>query len=125
MDKYSFLNAVHPSYLADLYDKYLQNPNSIEPSWKAFFQGFDFGNEGYNLNGEIVDAVTTQIPEHVQKEFQVCVQTFSCNKRLVFDVLDFGSLGWLRFVQAWTSVLEKNAGNGIRTRVSAARGRNT
>ena len=71
MDKYSFLNAVHPSYLADLYDKYLQNPNSIEPSWKAFFQGFDFGNEGYNSNGEIVDGVTTQIPEHVQKEFQV------------------------------------------------------
>ncbi|MCH7783992.1 MAG: 2-oxoglutarate dehydrogenase E1 component [Bacteroidetes bacterium] len=71
MDKYSFLNAVHPSYLADLYDKYLQNPNNIEPSWKAFFQGFDFGNEGYNSNGEIVDGVTTQIPEHVQKEFQV------------------------------------------------------
>lgn len=45
MDKFSFLNAVHPSYIAELYEKYLQYPDSIEPSWRAFFQGFDFGSE--------------------------------------------------------------------------------
>ena len=48
MDKFSFLNAVHPSYLAELYDKYLQYPDSVEPSWRAFFQGFDFGSESDN-----------------------------------------------------------------------------
>src|SRR5690554_4384684 len=45
MDKFSFLNAVHPSYIAELYEKYLQYPDSLEPSWRAFFQGFDFGSE--------------------------------------------------------------------------------
>ncbi len=45
MDKFSFLNAIHPSYIAELYEKYLQYPDSIEPSWRAFFQGFDFGSE--------------------------------------------------------------------------------
>lgn len=45
MDKFSFLNAVHPSHIAELYEKYLQYPDSIEPSWRAFFQGFDFGSE--------------------------------------------------------------------------------
>ena len=80
MDKYSFLNTAHTSFFAELYDRYLTNPDSVEPSWRAFFQGFDFGMEsaldevgiaGSNgleiqANGE---AVT--IPESVLKEFQV------------------------------------------------------
>lgn len=71
MDKYSFLNAAHTSYFAELYDQYLQNPDSVEPSWRAFFQGYDFGSENYGMDGEIIEGVTTQIPEHVLKEFQV------------------------------------------------------
>ncbi|MEM1001933.1 MAG: 2-oxoglutarate dehydrogenase E1 component, partial [Bacteroidota bacterium] len=46
-------------------------PDSVEPSWRAFFQGYDFGSESYGLDGEIIEGVSTQIPEHVQKEFQV------------------------------------------------------
>ncbi|WP_452601524.1 2-oxoglutarate dehydrogenase E1 component [Pontimicrobium sp. MEBiC06410] len=71
MDKYSFLNAAHTAYFADLYEQYLVNPDSVEPSWRAFFQGYDFGSENYGMEGEIVEGVSTQIPEHVQKEFQV------------------------------------------------------
>ncbi|WP_406685078.1 2-oxoglutarate dehydrogenase E1 component [Seonamhaeicola sp. MEBiC1930] len=71
MDKFSFLNAAHTAFFADLYDQYLNNPDSVEPSWRAFFQGYDFGSENYGLDGEIVEGVTTQIPEHIQKEFQV------------------------------------------------------
>ncbi|NNF85235.1 MAG: 2-oxoglutarate dehydrogenase E1 component [Winogradskyella sp.] len=71
MDKFSFLNAAHTSYFADLYDQYLKNPDSVEPSWRAFFQGYDFGAESYGLDGEIVEGVSTQIPEHLQKEFNV------------------------------------------------------
>ena len=71
MDKYSFLNAAHTAYFADLYDQYLQNPDAIEPSWRAFFQGYDFGSESYGMDGEIVEGVSTQIPEQLQKEFQV------------------------------------------------------
>jgi 2-oxoglutarate dehydrogenase E1 component len=71
MDKYSFLNAAHTAYFADLYDQYLKNPDSVEPSWRAFFQGYDFGSENYGMGGEIVEGVSTQIPEQLQKEFQV------------------------------------------------------
>ncbi|MDH6601793.1 2-oxoglutarate dehydrogenase complex dehydrogenase (E1) component-like enzyme [Myroides gitamensis] len=45
MDRFSFLNAAHTAFFADLYDQYLENPDSVEPSWRAFFQGFDFANE--------------------------------------------------------------------------------
>ncbi|WOD42036.1 2-oxoglutarate dehydrogenase E1 component [Hwangdonia lutea] len=71
MDKFSFLNAAHTAYFADLYEQYLQHPDTVEPSWRAFFQGYDFGTENYGLDGEIVEGVSAQIPEHVQKEFQV------------------------------------------------------
>ena len=71
MDKYSFLNAAHTVYFAELYEKYKHDPDSIEPSWRAFFQGYDFGSETFGINGEVIDGVTTQVPEHVLKEFQV------------------------------------------------------
>jgi 2-oxoglutarate dehydrogenase E1 component len=69
MDKYSFLNAAHTAHFAALYDTYLQNPDDVEPSWRAFFQGFDFGIESGSMVVEAGDAV--EVPEHVQKEFQV------------------------------------------------------
>ncbi|HLT32932.1 MAG TPA: 2-oxoglutarate dehydrogenase E1 component [Aquaticitalea sp.] len=72
MDKYSFLNAAHTAYFADLYDQYLQNPDTVEPSWRAFFQGFDFGSENADLNGVLADnCISPEIPEHMQKEFNV------------------------------------------------------
>lgn len=74
MDKYSFLNAAHTAFFAQLYDQYLINPDSVEPSWRAFFQGFDFGLEsGGSENTIYVESSQAQIevPKNVQKEFQV------------------------------------------------------
>ncbi|MGJ8591778.1 MAG: 2-oxoglutarate dehydrogenase E1 component [Aquaticitalea sp.] len=75
MDKYSFLNAAHTAYFAELYDQYLLNPDSVEPSWRAFFQGFDFGSESQGGNGQVYDdgdvCLSPEIPEQMQKEFNV------------------------------------------------------
>ena len=62
MDKYSFLNAAHTAHFAEMYDQYLINPESVEPSWRAFFQGFDFGME---------QQADVEIPDDVLKEFRV------------------------------------------------------
>ena len=68
MDRFSFLNSAHTAYFAQLYDQYLQNPDAVEPSWRAFFQGFDFGIE----HGEWpAGAVEVEVPESVKKEFKV------------------------------------------------------
>ena len=76
MDRFSFLNAAHTAYFAELYDQYLQYPDSVEPSWRAFFQGFDFGMQQNGVSAEIleeapVDFKEGEIPEHVTKEFKV------------------------------------------------------
>jgi 2-oxoglutarate dehydrogenase E1 component len=67
MDNYSFLNAAHTTYFAEQYDRYLKSPDTMEPSWRAFFQGFDFGLESNTEN--IVDH--SEVPESLKKEFQV------------------------------------------------------
>lgn len=68
MDKFSFLNAAHTGFIADLYEQYLKNPDTVEPSWRSFFQGYDLANENYSLTDE---EVSTEIPEEVHKEFLV------------------------------------------------------
>ena len=70
MDNFSFLNTAHATFFADLYDQYLQDPDSLEPSWKAFFQGYDFANSDF-LQKELVEGVSPQVPEKVLKEFRV------------------------------------------------------
>lgn len=69
MDKFSFLNAAHTGFIADLYDQYLQNPDAVEPSWRSFFQGYDLANESYS-DSEVSEE-NFKVPEEVKKEFLV------------------------------------------------------
>ena len=68
MDKFSFLNGAHTGFIADLYDQYLINPDTVEPSWRSFFQGYDLANEDYSFLDEDTFA---EIPQEVKKEFLV------------------------------------------------------
>ena len=72
MDKFSFLNAASTAFFSELYDQYLINPDAVEPSWRAFFQGFDFGMQESGVSGDtIYESTAGVIPEDVQKEFRV------------------------------------------------------
>ena len=68
MDKFSFLNAAHTGFIADLYDQYLVNPDAVEPSWRSFFQGYDLANEDYSFSEQ---ETPVGIPQEVKKEFLV------------------------------------------------------
>mgnify|MGYP003298690411 CR=1 FL=1 len=65
MDPYSFLNTAHTAFFAELYNEYLLDPDSVEPSWRAFFQGFEFGIDKKSKNEDFL------IPENILKEFRV------------------------------------------------------
>jgi len=81
MDPFSFLNSIHPEQLDELYQKYLKYPDSIEPSWRAFFQGFDFGKDVTEDLQDAQDSGQQEIDfldnghikasEDIHKEFQV------------------------------------------------------
>ena len=42
MDKFSFLNAAHTGFIADLYDQYLQNPDAVRTKLEKFFSRVRF-----------------------------------------------------------------------------------
>ena len=69
MDQYSFLNTAHTAYFAELYDQYLINPEHVEPSWRAFFQGFEFGIEESKKEKSVFEGV--EVPDNILKEFNV------------------------------------------------------
>jgi 2-oxoglutarate dehydrogenase E1 component len=80
MDKFSFLNAAHAQLIDDLYQQYLTFPDSLEPSWKSFFQGFDFALENYGeetaqnsqpSNFVAQNFTSGEMPEDILKEFRV------------------------------------------------------
>ena len=62
MDKFSFLGSLHTGMIEQMYDKFVQDPQSIEEEWSSFFQGFDFAKEVYSEE---------DIPQIFQKEFKV------------------------------------------------------
>ncbi|MCH7401293.1 2-oxoglutarate dehydrogenase E1 component [Belliella kenyensis] len=55
MDKYSYIANAHVAYIDELYADYKNNPESIDPSWKTFFDGFEFAIAQY---GEDQDGVS-------------------------------------------------------------------
>ena len=67
MDRFSFLGTSHIGFIEDLYKEYLSDPDSIEPSWRAFFQGYDFSKSDFSdlLEDQAV------VPDEVRKEFSV------------------------------------------------------
>lgn len=59
MDKYSYISNAHVAYIDELYQDYKRDPESVEPSWKSFFDGFDFaitkfGEEDNGAAGPVV-----------------------------------------------------------------------
>jgi len=77
MDRFSFLNTAHIELIDSMYQQYLQSPDSIEPSWKSFFQGFDFALENYGESVQEAPQVvqtainTGAVPEDILTEFKV------------------------------------------------------
>jgi 2-oxoglutarate dehydrogenase E1 component len=62
MDKFSFIGNADVNAIDDLYQRYKQDPNSVDKEWVKFFEGFEFASINFE-SGEI--------PENVQKEFRV------------------------------------------------------
>lgn len=63
MDKFSYLGNGDVSAVDGLYNQYKTDPNSVDESWRQFFQGFEFFQKNYDQEGEI--------PEGTLKEFKV------------------------------------------------------
>lgn len=55
MDKYSYLNTSDPAIIESQYQQFLKDPESVDPGWKNFFEGFDFARINYSSGGGDLD----------------------------------------------------------------------
>jgi len=62
LDKNSYLSNGDIAAFEGLYQTYLKDESSVDPSWKEFFQGFEFARKNYE---------ETDAPEGFHKEFKV------------------------------------------------------
>ena len=52
MKDFSFVTNSHPAYIESLYQDFRKDPNTVDPDWVKFFEGFDFAVS--NVNGKAV-----------------------------------------------------------------------
>jgi len=64
MDEFTFLGNSEIESIDRIYRMYQSDPTSIDPSWKTFFQGYEFARN-QNVSEEIQDT------SHLDKEFKV------------------------------------------------------
>lgn len=67
MDKFSFLGNLDVNQTELLYNQFLQDPGSVDESWRLFFEGFEFARKNYTSEnvGSGIE------PGNVRKEFNV------------------------------------------------------
>ena len=63
LDRFSFLNSIDSDYVDELHQKYLVDKRLVEPSWRQFFDGYEFAKFNYDEVDEV--------PSIVKKEFRV------------------------------------------------------
>ena len=52
LEQSSFLLGANAGFLADLYQRYLENPSSVDPSWAQFFAELQ-DDPGYRRRGRV------------------------------------------------------------------------
>lgn len=63
MDKFSYLGNADISSIETQFQQFIKDPDSVEESWKHFFQGFEFAQKHYDVDGKV--------HENVYLEFRV------------------------------------------------------
>jgi 2-oxoglutarate dehydrogenase E1 component len=60
MKDFSYITSSHPEFIENLYREFQNNPDSVDPELKKFFEGFDFaiGNGKSYANGSTVPAAS-------------------------------------------------------------------
>ncbi len=65
MDKFSQVGNQEISAVDELYASYLENPESVDTSWKNFFAGYEFALKNYS------DSQSAQHDDKIDKEFAI------------------------------------------------------
>lgn len=79
MSDFSFITNAHPNFIESLYEKYQDDPELVEASWRHFFKGFDYAADG---NGHATNGAATAVStDKIIKELRVLALIFAYRNR--------------------------------------------
>ena len=72
MKDFSYITNSHPSYIENLYNDFISNPESVDPEMRKFFEGFDFAVDKIKpvANGTVANTASIDVKQ-IQKELSV------------------------------------------------------
>jgi 2-oxoglutarate dehydrogenase E1 component len=115
MKDIQFITSQHPQYIESLYQEFVKNPESVDPDFKKFFEGFDFALSSAIVNGNGKTGLVSGEPAVVSKEPIVNSGEKATAENSAID--------WMREIRAYRMILGyRNKGhllaktNPIRTR---------
>ena len=68
MDKFSYVGNGDISAIDHLYEDFLRNPDSVDETWKKFFEGFEFSRKNYPQKHSESNGI---VHSNLNKEFEV------------------------------------------------------
>ena len=84
MNPVNFSERANAALVEEIYQRWLASPESVDASWRAFFQGFTLGADGRTLAGSSAAAPATPAAVYITLKFatrtQAC-QRSSCRHR--------------------------------------------
>ncbi len=95
MEKHSYLNN-DPSFIEELYQKYLSDPASVESGWRQFFEGFEFSRKNYTQDDTVSasEYKVINLIEDYRKRGHLFTKTNPVRKRRQYSPnLDFKNYG--------------------------------
>jgi len=110
MKDFQYITSQHPAFIESMYQDFLKNPDSVDPEFKKFFEGFDF-------------AVSNVVTNGTGKTVAAAPLVASITEKPVTVDVDPVDTGWMREIRAYRMILGyRNKGhllaktNPIRTR---------
>jgi 2-oxoglutarate dehydrogenase E1 component len=72
MKDFSYITQSHPSYIENLYKQFVQDPATVDPDYRKFFEGFDFAISSVGQNGHAkAETAGTVATGNIVKELAV------------------------------------------------------
>jgi 2-oxoglutarate dehydrogenase E1 component len=82
MKDFSYITNSHPAFIESLYQDFINDPNSIDPELKRFFEGFDFAVSSYK-NGMAQNGFNgTPLPAQSTEQISKAGETSEWKKEL-------------------------------------------
>jgi 2-oxoglutarate dehydrogenase E1 component len=71
MKDFSYITNSHPSFVESLYQDFSKNPESVDPEFRKFFEGFDFAVNNGSKNG---NGAPAPVAVSTEKQLIGCVK---------------------------------------------------